>query len=123
MDNEGDPRILFAAERTLFAWNRTGLSLMAFGFVVERFGLYLELQNIHKSLEVQRYLSFIGGLGFVLLGTFVAIYSVFQHRHFLQTLHQMEIPNGYNTRAAMYINAVVGFMGLMLSLYLVLGIV
>ena len=34
-----DPRILFAAERTLLAWVRTGLVMMGFGFVVARFGL------------------------------------------------------------------------------------
>ena len=34
-----DPRVFFAAERTLLAWTRTSLTLMAFGFVVERFGL------------------------------------------------------------------------------------
>lgn len=31
-----DPRIRFAAERTLLAWLRTGLALMGFGFVVAR---------------------------------------------------------------------------------------
>jgi putative membrane protein len=36
-----DPRVYFAAERTLLAWIRTGLSLMGFGFVVARFGLFL----------------------------------------------------------------------------------
>lgn len=36
-----DPRVLFAAERTLLAWIRTGLALMGFGFVVARFGLFL----------------------------------------------------------------------------------
>ena len=31
-----------AAERTLLAWVRTGLALMGFGFVVARFGLFLQ---------------------------------------------------------------------------------
>jgi uncharacterized membrane protein YidH (DUF202 family) len=31
-----------AAERTLLAWIRTGLALMGFGFVVARFGLFLQ---------------------------------------------------------------------------------
>lgn len=36
-----DPRIYFAAERTLLAWIRTGMALMGLGFVVARFGLFL----------------------------------------------------------------------------------
>ncbi len=36
-----DPRVRFAAERTLLAWMRTGLALMGLGFVVARFGLFL----------------------------------------------------------------------------------
>jgi putative membrane protein len=31
-----DPRVRLAAERTLLAWIRTGVTLMAFGFVVAR---------------------------------------------------------------------------------------
>jgi putative membrane protein len=38
-----DPRIYFAAERTLLAWVRTGLAMMGFGFVVARFGLFLRM--------------------------------------------------------------------------------
>jgi len=38
-----DPRVFFAAERTLLAWLRTGLTIMAFGFVVARFGPFLRL--------------------------------------------------------------------------------
>jgi len=43
MSDLNDPRVFFAAERTLMAWNRTGLTLMAFGFVLERFGLFLHV--------------------------------------------------------------------------------
>ena len=38
---EQDPRVYFAAERTVLAWLRRGLALMGFGFVVARFGLFL----------------------------------------------------------------------------------
>ena len=38
-----DPRVYFAAERTMLAWLRTGVTIMAFGFVVARFGLFLRL--------------------------------------------------------------------------------
>jgi putative membrane protein len=47
---------------------------------------------------------------------------VLPHVHFLATLHEMDIPVGYNTRAAMAINAAVGFMGVMLGGYLFLGV-
>lgn len=35
--NEHDPRVFFAAERTLLAWIRTALALMGIGFIVARF--------------------------------------------------------------------------------------
>ena len=35
MSDLNDPRVFFAAERTLLAWTRTSLTLMAFGFVIE----------------------------------------------------------------------------------------
>lgn len=36
VSDDRDPRIYMAAERTFLAWIRTGLALMAFGFVVAR---------------------------------------------------------------------------------------
>jgi putative membrane protein len=38
-----DPRSLLA-ERTLLAWLRTGLSLITFGFVIARIGIWLRAQ-------------------------------------------------------------------------------
>lgn len=35
--------LYFAAERTLTSWIRTALSLMALGFVIDRFGLILDM--------------------------------------------------------------------------------
>jgi putative membrane protein len=34
-----DPRVVFAAERTLLAWVRTSLAMLGLGFLLARFGL------------------------------------------------------------------------------------
>jgi putative membrane protein len=52
LNTEADPRVYFAAERTLLAWIRTGMTIMAFGFVVARFGLFLQLLHPERAHEV-----------------------------------------------------------------------
>ena len=46
-----DPRIYMAAERTFLAWVRTAISLIVFGFVIEKFEFFLyqleKVFNIH----------------------------------------------------------------------------
>ncbi len=121
MSDLNDPRVLLAAERTLMAWNRTGISLMAFGFAVERFGLFMDIYAKGNLQECQRHLSFVGGLGFIALGVFVEIFSISQHRAALKSLKTSEIPAGYNHTVGMVINAVVGVMGVMLTVYLARG--
>ena len=39
-----------AEERTFLAWIRTGISLMGFGFVVARFGIFEDLTNLPQQL-------------------------------------------------------------------------
>jgi putative membrane protein len=74
MSDLNDPRVLFAAERTLLAWNRTSISLMAFGFLVERFGLFLQIVGREEIKVFQRHISFFVGVSFILLAAFLAIY-------------------------------------------------
>jgi putative membrane protein len=122
MSDLNDPRVLFAAERTLFAWNRTGISLMAFGFVVERFELYLHYLGVHQTPGLQRFLSLAGGIGFILLGAFVEFYSVLQYKRILKTLKPAEIPMGYDINTGLVVNVIAGMMGAMLCLYLTIGL-
>ena len=121
MSDLNDPRVLFAAERTLLAWNRTTISLMAFGFVIERFGLFLEIARREEIKIFQRHISFIVGISFILLASYLAIYSIFHHRRVLKTLRPVEIPIGYNVAMGMITNGIVGVLGILLSLYLVRG--
>jgi len=58
-----DPRVFFAAERTLLAWNRTVLGLMGFGFIVERFGLFLHVVLGRQTEPIHRGFSLWLGVG------------------------------------------------------------
>ncbi len=118
MSDLKDPRVLFAAERTLLAWNRTSISWMAFGFVIERFGLFLELAGKAEATVLQRHVSFFIGESFVLLASVVSIYSILQYMRILRTLHPAEIPKSYNLRVGVIANAVIGGLGFALSAYL-----
>ncbi|MDA8205491.1 MAG: DUF202 domain-containing protein [Thermaerobacter sp.] len=44
-----DPRTILANERTFLAWLRTGVSLMAFGFVVSKFSLFVHLHRVRTG--------------------------------------------------------------------------
>jgi putative membrane protein len=121
MSTLNDPRVFFAAERTLLAWTRTSLTLMAFGFVVERFGLFLSTLLPQQSLTAQRGLSFWIGLSFILLGSLSSAAAVIQHRKILRSLNPKEIPEGYLTGLAPWVNLVVAALGAALSAYLFHG--
>lgn len=123
MSDLNDPRVLFAAERTLLAWNRTSISLMAFGFVVERFGLFLQIAGRDEIKMFQRHFSFFVGMSFVLLAAFIAIYSIWQHKRILKTMRPVEIPAGYNLNAGMVVNGILGILGIALSIYLTYGFI
>ena len=117
MSDLNDPRVFFAAERTLMAWNRTGLTLMAFGFVLERFGLFLHMLRGEPG-HAGRDLSFWIGIAFIALALWVIAFSVVQFRRVLKTLKPVEIPARYCTGSGIAMNLAVVVLGFALLAYL-----
>lgn len=86
-----DPRLRFAAERTLLAWLRTGLALMGFGFVVARFGLFLrELAAVHQAHTSSHGWSLWIGTALVALGVVLAVCAGLEHREIIGRLNRGE---------------------------------
>ena len=124
MSDLNDPRVLFAAERTLLAWNRTSLSLMAFGFVIERFGLFLNYVSHKPGMALAGPIdrvSFWIGIGFVALGVFAAAISIVQYRVALASLRPVEIPPGYRTSVGIWLNLLIALLGAGLIAYLAMS--
>ncbi|PQO33062.1 YidH family protein [Blastopirellula marina] len=122
MSDESDPRVFFAAERTMLAWLRTGLAVIGIGFLVARFGLFLRMLR-HPGADISPPLaSSLIGIGFVLLGATLIGVSTWQHARFIQKMTFQQLPQAYNTRFAIIISAFVALLGMALAVYLLLSV-
>jgi len=121
MSSLDDPRVLFAAERTLLAWVRTAVALMGFGFVVAKFGLYLHLIAGHEPSPGQEMFALLTGIALVLLGVLTCIAAVVQHRRFVAELGPGEVPRGYRTGLALVSTYALAALGVIVAVYLVMS--
>ena len=119
--SESDPRVFFAAERTLLAWLRTGLTIIALGFVVSRFGLFVRLLMMQsQGSSPASPLSAGLGVAFVVVGTLAIVVSAVQHRRFIATLSQSDLPPAYSRTPALVLSFIVAVLGVPLAAYLLL---
>lgn len=76
-----------AAERTLMAWIRTSLSLITFGFSLDRVinAIYSTSAATNQTLRLSTWF----GLSFIALGVFALVGAIYQHRKELRKIHQL----------------------------------
>lgn len=76
-----------AAERTLMAWIRTCLSLIGFGFGVDRIVSAVQSLRVAEDINPVR-LSRLLGLAFIALGTYAMIVAAIEHRQELRHIQR-----------------------------------
>ena len=121
----GDPRVYFAAERTLLAWIRSGLTVIAMGFVVARFGLFLALLSASSPSisggHHNHWLSNVLGIALVILGAGVVMGALYNHRLYIRSLPEEDIPRLAMPWLMSFLAGSVVAIGLLLAVYLVVA--
>jgi len=110
-----------AAERTLLAWIRTGLALMGFGFVVARFGLFLQQLQIMQRAPIERSygLSLWFGTALIAAGIIVNVFAGWQHLRLVRELDRGAASHSHSSTQAVLIAFFLALVGLTMAIYLV----
>ena len=116
-----DLRDYLAAERTLLAWIRTGLALMGFGFVVARFGLFLQqLQIAQRAPSAQPYgLSLWFGTALIGAGIAVNLFSGWHHARLVHRMNRGQEMHFHSTALAVTTCLFLTLIGLAMAIYLI----
>jgi putative membrane protein len=111
-----------ANERTFLAWVRTAIAVMAFGFLIERFDLFIKIaapQLAQQQLTPHgQAFANAAGLAFIFIGVaMIAIAGV----RFVKTAKDIDsedVVSGPGERVDLALAALIGILGLALLLYL-----
>jgi putative membrane protein len=116
-----------ANERTFLAWVRTAIAIMAFGFLVEKFDLFLELAAPslagHKlSLPGQRFGN-IAGLASIALGTAIVVIAAVRLLTTARDIDSERTLPGPGSRFDIALAVLLVLLGAALFLYLLHAVV
>jgi uncharacterized protein (DUF302 family)/uncharacterized membrane protein YidH (DUF202 family) len=118
---QGSATDYLAAERTVLAWIRTGIALMGLGFVLARFGLFLqEFNHLQPDFQVKSYgISLWIGVALILMGVAVCLLSMFRHLRMLKQLEAGESLYLRSPRLVIGVALALVILGLVMAGYLV----
>ncbi len=95
-------RVHLANERTFLAWIRTSIGIMAFGFVVERFALFMKQFSflLEKSGEASHFhtghiYSSVFGIILIALGVIIAVLAFVRYKKFEQRIDERTFQPSY----------------------------
>jgi putative membrane protein len=119
-----------ANERTFLAWVRTGIAVIAFGFVIEKFNLFVLTMADTNSLDAGRRLQLerlsgplgrYDGLALILLGITLIVVSTTRFIRTGQLLDDQETHRVGGVRAELLLSTALALIVAGFSTYLALG--
>lgn len=119
-----------ANERTFLAWVRTGIAVIAFGFVIEKFNLFVLTILSSTSVETAHQLRLdkvsgpigrYGGPALIIMGLLLIIVSTARFIHTGRLLNDTEVHSATNARFELAAAVVLVLLVAGLSVYLGLG--
>lgn len=105
----------------MLAWLRTGVTIMAFGFVIARFGLFLRLLQLQTGQGAGQGASPYIGSALVGLGAATIAGGVIGYRRFCRTIPRADRPEGWSYRFVLLLSWALVTMGIVLTAVLLLG--
>ena len=111
-----------ANERTFLAWVRTAIAVMAFGFLVERFDLFLEVASPSLAgrtlwLPGQKFGNY-AGLALIILGTAIVVIAAARFLMTAKVIDSNEMRSGPGSRIDVALAVLLGLLGCALFVYL-----
>src|SRR5437868_2912104 len=115
-------RDYLAEERTFLAWIRTGISLMGFGFVVARFGIFGDLQHIPLLLPAGRphELSLWFGAALIAIGAIVNLLSARRFMRLVGDLNRDQFADRSLSKQGVIVACFLALLGIAMTIYLTL---
>jgi putative membrane protein len=111
-----------ANERTFLAWVRTAIAVMAFGFVIERFDLFLQVMAPQLALKQAaphgQMFANVAGLAFIGIGVVVIAMAGIRYFKTAKDIETDDAVPGPGERFVLALAALIALLGVALFLYL-----
>ncbi len=116
----GNPSDHLANERTFLAWIRTSIGIMAFGFVVVKFSLFVKQISLilgKENLVQSKGYSGVLGIMLVAVGAVTAVLSYLHYKH-----SEKQLNEGKYNHSSLLITMLIAFIFLV-SIFLIVYLV
>jgi putative membrane protein len=116
-------RDYLAEERTFLAWIHKSLTLMGFGFVVARFGLFPQALQITRGDPAAQGHGFSPWIGtaFIAVGVAVNLLSILRHVRMVGELNRGQVTSRGFSQQAVLLALFLALGGIAMAIYLMLA--